>query len=95
MTMVVEVDVARTAVVQALADVEGLDVAEVEAIIAAAGGDGALELDSKQAEVIIAFVEELFGCELPSPADLRKDQFSTVAALVDLVAPAVVVPSEV
>ncbi len=94
MTTVVEVDAARMAVVQALADVEGLDVVEVEAAIAAAGGDGALELDSKQAEVIIAFLEELFGCELPSPADLRKDQFSTVAAIVDLVAPAIVVPSE-
>ncbi len=95
MTTVVEVGAARTAVVQALAEVEGLDVVEVEAIIAAGGGDGALQLDSKQAEVIIAFVEEMFGCELPSPADLRKDQFSTLAALVDLVAPAIVVPSEV
>jgi acyl carrier protein len=95
MTTVVEVDAARTAVVQALADVEGLDVVEVEAAIAAVGGDGALQLDSKQAEVIIAFVEELFGCELPSPADLRREQFSTVAALVDLVAPAIVIALEV
>ncbi len=95
MTMVVDVDAARTAVVQALADVEGLDVVEVEAAIAAVGGDSALQLDSKQAEVIIAYVEELFGCELPPPADLRKDQFSTVAALIDLVTPAIVVPSEI
>ena len=95
MTTVVDIDAARTAVVQALADVEGLEVAEVEAAIAAAGGDSALQLDSKQAEVIIAFVEELFGCELPSPADLPKDQFSTLAALVDLVVPVIVVPAEV
>jgi acyl carrier protein len=94
MTTVVDIDAARTAVVQALADVEGLEVVEVEAAIAAAGGDSALQLDSKQAEVIIAFVEELFGCELPSPADLPKDQFSTLAALVDLVVPVIVVPSE-
>jgi acyl carrier protein len=67
----------------------------VEAAIAAAGGDSALQLDSKQAEVIIAFVEELFGCELPSPADLPKDQFSTLAALVDLVVPVIVLPTEV
>jgi acyl carrier protein len=95
MTTVVDIDAARTAVVQALADVEGLEVVEVEAAIAAAGGDSALQLDSKQAEVIIAFVEELFGCELPSPADLPKDQFSTLAALVDLVVPVIVVPAEV
>jgi acyl carrier protein len=94
MTTVVEIDAARAAVVRALADVEGLEVVEVEAAIAAAGGDSALQLDSKQAEVIIAFVEELFGCELPSPADLGKDQFSTLAALVDLVAPAIVVRAE-
>jgi acyl carrier protein len=95
MTTVVDIDAARTAVVQALADVEGLEVVEVEAAIAAAGGDSALQLDSKQAEVIIAFVEELFGCELPSPADLPKDQFSTLAALVDLVVPVIVLPTEV
>jgi acyl carrier protein len=94
MTTVVEVDAARTAVVQALADAEGLDVVEVEAAIGAVGGDGALQLDSKQAEVIIAFIEEMFGCELPSPADLRKDQFSTVGALVELVAPAIVTPAQ-
>lgn len=95
MTTVIDIDEARRAVVQALADAEGLEVVEVEAAIAAVGGDGALQLDSKQAEVIIAFVEELFGCELPAPADLRKEQFSTLAAIVDLVAPAVTVPSEV
>ncbi len=95
MTTVVDIDAARTAVVQALADVEGLEVVEVEAAIAAAGGDSALHLDSKQAEVIIAFIEELFGCELPSPADLPKDQFSTLDALVDLVIPVIVVPAEV
>jgi acyl carrier protein len=97
MTIVVDVDAARTAVVQALADVLGLEVGEVEAGIAAAGGDEDLQVDSKQAEVIIAFVEELFGCELRSPADLRKDQFSSVAALVELVVvvPAAIVPVEV
>jgi len=95
MTTVVDIDAARTAVVQALADVEGLEVVKVEAAIAAAGGDSALQLDSKQAEVIIAFVEELFGCELPSPADLPKDEFSTLAALVDLVVPVIVVPAEI
>ena len=95
MTTVVDLHAARTAVVQALADVEGLEVVEVEAAIAAAGGDGALQLDSKQAEVIIAFVEELFGCELPSPADLRNDQFSTLDALVNLVAPSIDVPAQV
>jgi acyl carrier protein len=94
-TTVVEIDAARTAVVQGLADVEGLEVVDVEAAIAAAGGDRALHLDSKQAEVIIAFVEAVFGCELPSPADLRRDQFSTLAALVELVAPCIVVPAEV
>jgi acyl carrier protein len=92
MTAVVDMDVARRAVVQALAEVEGLDVDEVEREIAAAGGDSALQLDSKQAEVIIASVEEFFGCELPSPADLRKDQFSTVDALVSLVSPATLIP---
>jgi acyl carrier protein len=95
MTTVVDISAARTAVVQALADVEGLEVAEVEAAITATGGDSSLHLDSKQAEVIIAFVEELFGCELPSPADLPKNQFSTLAALVDLVVPVIVIPADV
>ena len=94
MTTAVEVDAARNAVVRALADAEGLNVVEVERAIATVGGDSALQLDSKQAEVIIAFVEELFGCELPSPADLSREQYSTVAALVDLVTPALTVPSE-
>lgn len=95
MTTAVDVNAARTAVVQALANIEGLEVAKAEAVVAAAGGDSAVQLDSKQAEVIIAFVEDLFGCELPSPADLPKDQFSTLAALVDLVVSVVVIPAEV
>lgn len=95
MTVMVGFDVARAVVVEALADVEGLEIVEVEAAIAAVGGDSGLQLDSKQAEVIIAFAEERFGRELPSPADLPKDRFSTVAALVELVAPAVVVPTAV
>lgn len=94
MTTTVGVDAVRTAVVEALAEAEGLGVVEVEAAIAGAGGDGALQLDSKQAEVIIAYVEDRFGCELPSPADLPKERFSTVAALIDLVAPSVIAPAE-
>lgn len=95
MTVVVSFDIARAVVIEALASVEGREIFEVEAAIAAAGGDGSLQLDSKQAEVMIAFAEERFGRELPSPADLPKDRFSTIAALVELVAPAVVVPAKV
>jgi acyl carrier protein len=95
MTAASELYGARTAIVLALADVLGIEVADAEAAIAEAGGDLATHIDSKQAEVIIAFVEELFGCELPSPADLQKEQFTTVAALIELVLPAIVFPSVV
>lgn len=78
----------RARVVEALADVEGLSAQEVEAAIMAVGGDSALELDSKQAECVIAGLEVVFGCQLPAPADLDRTQFATLEALVDLVATA-------
>ena len=48
-------------------------------------GDAAYELDSKKAEVVIAALEVVLGRQLPGPAALRRDQFNTIAALLDVV----------
>jgi hypothetical protein len=72
----------REAVVAALADIRGCDVADIEA--EAAGGDALM--DSKEAEVIISRLEVAFGsgAELVSSADLRPDQLTSVETLTSL-----------
>ena len=79
----------RASIILGLADAEGLDAGEIEEAVALAGGDAGYQLDSKMAEAVIAYVEDLYGCELPSPADLRKDQFATLEAIVTLISPAI------
>lgn len=74
----------REALIAALANVEGVDPAEAEAAVAAAGGDFLYELDSKVAECVIAEIGQAFGVTLAGPADLPADQYATVEALLDL-----------
>jgi len=73
----------RDVLVRGLAEFEDYSVEQVAAAIAAAGGDSALELDSKQAEWVVAHAEHALGvtAPLPKPADLQRDQFATLAAL--------------
>ena len=80
----IDIDSVRNAAIAALADAEGLPIGDVEGAVTAIG-DAAFELDSKKAEVMIAAMEEAFACTLPGPADLRRDQFATFGALVELV----------
>lgn len=77
----------RHALVTGIAECEGYTLDEVEAAVASAGGDDAYELDSKQAEWVVAHVEYLLGVDkpLPKPVDLDRDQFATLAALLDAI----------
>lgn len=74
----------RTALVDAFANVEGVDVDEIEDAVAELGGDQWYELDSKTAEAVLAEVGEALGFTPLGPADLDPDQYATLAALLDL-----------
>jgi len=81
------IDEARQAAVAALAITYGIDVAAVEAIIAARGGDDLLELDSKLAEFVIAAMEVALGKTLPTPSDLGRDSIGSLGVLLRALAP--------
>lgn len=48
-------------------------------------GDYELELDSKEAEYAIVYVEGVLGIDLPAPADLGREQFATLGNLIDAI----------
>lgn len=73
----------REALIEALANVDGDDPADTDRAVTALGDDR-YELDSKVAECVIAEVGEVFGVELPAPADLRAHQYASVGALLDM-----------
>ncbi|WP_127476124.1 hypothetical protein [Microbacterium sulfonylureivorans] len=75
----------REHLVRMIAEVEGVDADEVYEAIAAAGEDGDFQLRSKIAESVIAGLEEVFGVTLPAPADLPREEFATVNALLELI----------
>ncbi|NKY59393.1 hypothetical protein [Nocardia flavorosea] len=79
----IDEDVLRDALVAGIAEFNVVTSGEVEEAIAAVGGDYAFELESRLAEWVIAHVEFVLGLTwpLPKPADLRREQFATVAAL--------------
>lgn len=81
------IDDARVAAVEAIAITYGLDATEVEAQIAAGGGDDLLELDSKLAEFVIAAIEVTLGKTLPTPADLGKENIQSLGVLLHSLAP--------
>jgi hypothetical protein len=80
----------RDLLVRGLAEFEDYTVEQVEAVITGAGGDNALELESRQAEWIVAHVEHALGDTkpLPKPADLQRNQFATLGALLEAIASA-------
>jgi len=82
----ITIEAVRSAAVAALADAEGVIEAEVFEALKEIGDDSLFELDSKKAEVMIAAMEEVFGRELPAPADLKREQFASVGALIEMVA---------
>lgn len=75
-------DQVRTAMINALAVTHGVD--EVVAELDRLGDDYMLELDSKHAEFLLVAAEVLVGHKLPCPADLGKDQYATLGALIDV-----------
>lgn len=75
----------REAILDELADVEGVDRGDIDGAIEGVGGDEMYELESKTAEAVLAGVSARFGIPLPGPADLEPEQFTTVDALVTLV----------
>ncbi|MGH3630162.1 MAG: hypothetical protein ACRDRL_22315, partial [Sciscionella sp.] len=78
----------RDLLVRGFAECEDYSFEQVEAAIAAVGGDNLFELDSKKAEWVVAHVEHALGVTtpLPKPADLQRDQFATLGALVEAIA---------
>ncbi|MCR6493533.1 hypothetical protein [Cellulomonas sp. P24] len=83
----------REAILDELADVEGVDRGEIDGAIGTVGGDEMYELESKTAEAVLAGLSARFGVALPGPADLEPEQFTTVDALVALVAAKLVTDS--
>jgi acyl carrier protein len=75
----------REALIDALANVEGVDDVEIRDAIDDLGGDNMYELQSKTAEAVLAEVGEALGFTPVGPADLLPEQFATLEALVDLV----------
>jgi hypothetical protein len=57
---------------------------EVAAAVAAVP-DNMFELDSKTAEFVLVHVEGVLGIDLPTPADLGREQFATLGALIDAI----------
>lgn len=75
----------RDGLIEALANVEGVDDVEIEDAVTDLGGDQMYELQSKTAEAVLAEVGEAFGFTPVGPADLQPEQYATLDALVDLV----------
>lgn len=68
----------------ALARVRAQDLPDLQQEIARAGGD--LEIDSKQAEVVISILEVQLDRTLAKVEDLRPEKLVTVEALTSLIA---------
>lgn len=75
----------RDVLIESLANVEGVDAAEIEDVITDLGGDQMYELQSKAAEAVLAEVGEALEFTPVGPADLQPEQYATLDALVDLV----------
>lgn len=75
----------RDALIASIADVAGVTPQEVLDRISELGGDGHFELASKTAESAIAGLELMLGVGLPGPADLKREEFATISALLFVV----------
>jgi hypothetical protein len=85
-------EVIRAALIEALANVEGVDTDDIEGAVVGLGGDQWYELDSKTAEAVLAEVGQALGFTPVGPADLAPDQYATLGALLDLIETAVNLP---
>ena len=69
--------------IEALARVRQVPAEEIAEMIRGGGGD--LRIDSKEGETVIAILVAKLGCDLPGPSDLKREQFSSIRALLSLV----------
>jgi hypothetical protein len=78
----------RGAIVGGLAEAVNTIPDEVEAATEHLGGDDRFEIESKTAEFVCAYVEHALGLgiKLPTPCDLGREQFATIAALTGAIA---------
>lgn len=75
-------DAVRSAMIDALYEVYGQE--EVDSVLAEPGDDYLRELDSKTAEYLLVAAEVIVGRQLPTPAELGRDQCSTLGLLIDV-----------
>jgi len=71
------------AIIEALATVRAAPVGELREEIAAAGGD--VEIDSREAEAVIAILERQYGRTLANVEDLEPERLSSVSSLAELI----------
>lgn len=72
----------RRRIVEIVAEVRAMPVDELWREIEA--NRGQMELDSKEAEVVIGVLEDELGIELAKPEDLRPEQLVELQAFLDL-----------
>jgi hypothetical protein len=71
------------AILEALAQVRAAPVGELREELEAAGGD--LEIDSREAEAVIAMLQTRYGRELAKVEDLEPECLPSVSSLADLI----------
>jgi acyl carrier protein len=71
------------AILEALAKVRAAPVGELREEMAAAGGD--LEIDSREAEAVIAMLEKKYGRTLAKVEDLEPECLASVDSLAELI----------
>lgn len=72
----------RSAMIEALYEVYGQE--EVDSALADPDGDYLRELESKTAEYLLVAAEVVVGRQLPTPAELGRDQYSSLGLLIDV-----------
>jgi hypothetical protein len=87
-TTVIDTEAIRDAIIAGLAVAENVAPGDVEDAIGRLGSDDRFEIESKTAEFVCAYVEHALGLDvrLPTPCDLGREQFATVAALTGAIA---------
>lgn len=72
-----------TAILEALAEVRAASIGELREEMDAAGGD--LEIDSREAEAVIAILEKRYGRTLANVEDLEPESLPTIGSLTELI----------
>ena len=76
-------DELAVAILDALAEVRAVPVGELREELSQAGGD--LEIDSREAEAVIAMLQTKYGRELAKIEDLEPECLPSVSSLADLI----------